>query len=158
MSRAFVKEDSEAPPPPPLERPVSAAPNRVTRRGARLIEAEIARIEAELAAQPDESAAALLRRDLRYWSARRVSARPEEPDPAPGAAGFGVRVTLRRGGRTSEVEIVGEDEADPAEGRIAWTSPLARALDGAEPGDTVELNAGGRAEAIELLAVAPGSV
>ena len=156
MSRAFVKEDDDAPPPAPLERPVSAAPNRVTPRGAHLIDSEIARLEAELAAAPREEAAASLRRDLRYWTARRASAQPVAPDPAPSAAGFGARVTIRRGGRTSEVEIVGEDEAEPAEGRIAWTSPLARALEGAEPGETVELVAGGRVEPVELLGVAPG--
>ena len=156
MSRAFVKEDSDAPPPAPLERPVSAAPNRVTPRGARLIDGEIARLEEELAAAPGEGAAAALRRDLRYWTARRASAQPVALDPAPAAAGFGARLTIRRGGRTSEVEIVGEDEAEPAEGRIAWTSPLAQALDGAEPGETVELTAGGRSEPVELLAVAPG--
>jgi len=157
MSRAFVKEDSNAPPPPLIERPVSAAPNRVTPRGLGLIQEEIARLEAAIGAAPDEEAAALLRRDLRYWSARSASAQLVEPDPAPEAVGFGARVTIRRGGATSEIEIVGEDEADPAEGRIAWTSPLARALDEAEPGETVELEAGGKVETIEVLSVAPGS-
>lgn len=152
MSRAFVKEDDDAPPPPPLERPVSAAPNRVTARGYRLIEEEIAGLEAALGAGQDAGVEALLRRDLRYWTARRASAQPVPHDPAPLAAGFGARLTIRRGGATQVVEIVGEDEADPALGRIAWTAPLARALDGAGPGETVEL--GG--EAIDLVAVAAG--
>jgi transcription elongation GreA/GreB family factor len=152
MSRAFVKEDSDAPEPPPLERPVSAAPNRVTPRGLRLIGEEVARIEAALAAGPDAGAEALLRRDLRYWTKRRASAQPVAPDPAPIMAGFGARVTIRRGARTRKIEIVGEDEANPGSGRIAWTSPLARALDGAEPGETVELGS----ETVDVLAVAPG--
>jgi len=152
MSRAFVKEDDDAPPPPPIERAVSSAPNRVTARGLRLIEAEIARIEAALGAGQDAEVEAQLRRDLRYWSVRRASAQPVAPDPAPRAAGFGARVTIRRGGAVQVVEIVGEDEADPAQGRIGWTSPLARALDGAAPGETVELGA----EPIEILAVAAG--
>jgi transcription elongation GreA/GreB family factor len=33
--------------------------------------------------------------------------------------------------------IVGEDEADPKQGRISWVSPLAKALNGASVGDTV---------------------
>ncbi|HEV2746755.1 MAG TPA: GreA/GreB family elongation factor [Allosphingosinicella sp.] len=155
MSRAFVREDSDAPPAPPLERAVSSAPNRVTPRGARLIDEAIAALEAQLGADPGDEAAASIRRDLRYWSARRATAQLVQPDRAAAAAGFGVRVLFRRAGRRSAVNIVGEDEADPAEGRIAWTSPLARALDGAGAGETVELVAGGRAEPVEILAVEP---
>ena len=156
MSRAFVKEDSEAPPPAPLERPISAAPNRVTPRGFRLIEAEVARLDEAVARESDEEALAALRRDLRYWSARRAAAQLVEIDPSPDAVGFGTCVTIRRAGATSDVEIVGEDEADPAEGRIPWTSPLARALGDAEPGDTVQMAAGGRIEEIEVVAVRSG--
>jgi transcription elongation GreA/GreB family factor len=152
MSRAFVKEDDDAPPPPPLGRALSGAPNRVTPRGLRLIGEEIDRLEAALGAGQDAEVEAQLRRDLRYWTARRASAQPVAHDPAPRAAGFGVKVTIRRGGAVQVVEIVGEDEADPAQGRIGWTSPLARALDEAEPGETVELGA----EPIEILAVAAG--
>ena len=155
MSRAFVKEESDAPAPGPLDRPVSSAPNLVTPRGARLIEAEVTQLEARLATSPGEEEEALLRRDLRYWTARRASAQLRQPDRAPEAVAFGTRVGLRRGGLASEIEIVGEDEADPAAGRIAWTSPLARAVDGAEPGETVELVAGGRAEPIEIVSIAP---
>jgi len=157
VSRAFVKEIDDAPPPPPLERPVSGAPNLVTPRGARLIGEQVAALEQAIVAAADEAAAAPLRRDLRYWLARRASARPVAPDPAPEAAGFGARVTIRRGGRESVVEIVGEDEADPDAGLIAWTSPLARALEEAEAGDMVELEAGGRTVPVTVLAVAPGS-
>jgi transcription elongation GreA/GreB family factor len=157
MSRAFVKEDDDAPPPPPLERPVSSAPNLVTPRGARLIDESIAALEREIEAAVGEEAAAPLRRDLRYWLARRASARLVESDPDPEAVGFGARVAIRRGGRESEIIIVGEDEADPDAGLIAWTSPLARALDEAEPGDVVQLAAGGRSIPIEVLRVESGA-
>ena len=156
MSRAFVKEDDQAPPAPPIERPVSSAPNQVTPRGARLIDVEIERLEAALGTEPGEDEEALLRRDLRYWTTRRASAQLVEPVQAPEAVAFGTRVTIRRGGETQQVEIVGEDEADPGGGRIAWTSPLALALEEAEPGETVKLEAGGRTEAIEVIAVAAG--
>ncbi len=63
---------------------------------------------------------------------------------------------MRRGSVTSTVTIVGEDEADPSAGLIAWTAPLARALEGAEPDESVELDAGGRHETITVLSVAPG--
>lgn len=156
MSRAFVKEDADRPPPPPLERPVSTAPNRVTPRGARLIDAEIARLEADIAAEGDEATAELLRRDLRYWTTRRATPEPVEREERPEAAGFGTRVSVRRDGKVSTHLIVGEDEADPESGRISWTSPLAQALEGAEPGETVPLSAGGRIIAVDLLAVGPG--
>lgn len=154
MSRAFVREVDDAPEPPPIERSGSGAPNLVTPRGARMIDETIARIEAELASAR-EGQEALLRRDLRYWTLRRSTARIVEPEPDPQEAGFGTRVTIRRGILMSDVRIVGEDEADPSRGRIAWTAPLARALEGAERGDVVELEAGGRVEEIRVLAVAP---
>lgn len=156
MSRAFVKEEDGAPPPPPLERAISTAPNLVTPRGAGLIDQAVAALESALGAEFDEDKAALLRRDLRYWTARRASAQLVQPDPDPRAAGFGARVKIRRDGAVSEIQLVGEDEADPEAGRIAWTSPLARALDGAEPGEVVELAAGGRTVPVEILAVRSG--
>lgn len=156
MSRAFVKEDDSAPPPPPLERPISSAPNLVTPRGARLIDEEVETLEAAIAGEEDEEKAAPLRRDLNYWLARRAGAQLMEPDPEPEAVGFGTRVRILREGEESEILIVGEDEADPDQGRIAWTSPLARALQEGEPGDIVELSAGGRVIPIEILDVRPG--
>ncbi|HEY5721148.1 MAG TPA: GreA/GreB family elongation factor [Allosphingosinicella sp.] len=153
MSRAFVKEDDSAPPPPPLERPISSAPNLVTPRGARLIDGEVEKLEAAIAGEDDEGKAALLRRDLNYWLARRASAQLMEPDPEPEAAGFGTRVRILRDGEESEIRIVGEDEADPDSGLVAWTSPLARALEEGEPGDVVELSAGGRTIAVKILEV-----
>ena len=153
MSRAFVKEDSDAPPPPPLERPISGAPNRVTVRGAQLIEDEILALEAAIVAAREDTEIESLRRDLRYWAARRATAQIIPANRDPTAVGFGTRVTIRRGGSLSEIDIVGEDEADPAEGRIAWTSPLARALEEAEAGETVELEAGGATEPIEVVSV-----
>ena len=83
MSRAFVKEDSDAPDPGPPERPVSKLPNRVTPRGLRLIDVEVDRIETSLAAGPDAADEAVLRRDLRYWTQRRASAHPIPHNPDP---------------------------------------------------------------------------
>jgi hypothetical protein len=52
--------------------------------------------------------------------------------PRSRVVGFGSRATNRRAAVMSDVTIVGEDEADPPTGLIAWTAPLARALEGAE--------------------------
>lgn len=154
MSRAFVKEDDGAPEPPVPDRPISAAPNRVTPRGARLIAQTIQALKDDLTHAVNEDASAAIRRDLRYWHARQASMHVVSPPPAPAVAGFGTRVTIRRGAIESEVTIVGEDEADPASGLIGWTAPLARALEGAEVGDVVELEAGGRREPMTIVAVA----
>lgn len=153
MSRAFVKEDSGADTLP--ERPVSASRNLVTRRGLALIDAELARQREALAAagaRGDRDAVAAASRELRYWSARRSNAEPVDPPPAGEAITFGMAVTLEdaKGGRRT-FRIVGEDEADPAQGRIGWVSPVARGLTGKWIGDEVVLPAG----AMEIVAVDP---
>lgn len=144
MSRAFVKEDSGAETLP--ERPISPNRNLVTRRGLHLIEAEIDRLREDLAAaggQGDRDAVARASRDLRYWTARRASAEPVDP-PADGATvTVGMAVTLvDEDDRARTWRIVGEDEADPKAGRIAWSAPVARSLLGKSVGDEVALPAG----------------
>jgi transcription elongation GreA/GreB family factor len=82
-------------------------------------------------------------RDLRYWSARRATARVI-PDPdTVSEVRFGSTVTIARDdGRQQTYRIVGEDEADPARGSISHASPLARALFGKGIGDTATLTNG----------------
>lgn len=144
MSRAFVKEDSGAEALP--ERPVSPNRNLVTRRGLALIEAEVERLRAALAGaggQGDRDAVARASRDLRYWTARRASAEPVDPPGESATVTVGMAVTLEdEAGRRRVWRIVGEDEADPKAGRIAWISPVARALLGREVGDEVTLPGG----------------
>lgn len=141
MSRAFVKEDDGAIPETLPELPVSAAPNLVTPRGFAAIEAIVADLEAALHAASDEMELARIRRDLRYWHSRRATAQVTE---SPGdVVAFGTRVRFRRGREPERtIEIVGEDEAEPTAGRIAYVAPIAQAMMGAEPGETVELGAG----------------
>jgi transcription elongation GreA/GreB family factor len=144
MSRAFVKEDDAGTPLP--DRPISAHRNLVTRRGLRLIEEEIARHRRDLAraqADADREAAGRASRELRYWSARRASAEVAEPEPDAQTVVFGTAVTLLRDDDTQlPLRIVGEDEADPASGRIAWTTPVACALLGSRPGEARDLPTG----------------
>lgn len=152
MSRAFVKEIDDAPEPSLQDRPVSAAPNLVTKRGAELILAEIESLQRKLetlaGGEADEA-----RRDLRYWEARRATMQIVERDPDTDAVGFGTEITIRRAGRTQTLRIVGEDEADPRQGYLAYTAPLARALEEAEAGETVEFEAGGRIDPIDIVSV-----
>ena len=152
MSRAFVKEsdqDGDALP----ERVISPHPNLVTARGLALLEARVRELEAERsAARQANTADALARitRDLRYFQARRDSAKPVAPAALPKQVRFGVRATLRLpGGATQSFRLVGEDEADPKAGLISYVSPLARALMGLGVGDELPF-AGQTAEILEL--------
>jgi transcription elongation GreA/GreB family factor len=47
--------------------------------------------------------------------------------------------------------FVGHDEADPAEGLIAFASPLAQAIMGSEPDETIDLP--GRDNSIRVISV-----
>jgi transcription elongation GreA/GreB family factor len=142
MSRAFVKETAESAPPP--ERMVSDGPNLVTKEGYAQIAAEVARLEAALKdtspSGPDVLARETLERDLRYWSVRKASAQiaPRREDDM---VAFGSSVTIRRGPREQTFRIVGADEADPAQGRINFASPLAGAVLGARPGEIIDADA-----------------
>jgi transcription elongation GreA/GreB family factor len=140
MSRAFTREDDFVDHLP--DRPISDHPNKVTERGLALIESalETARRDySEAQAAADREALAKAGRDLRYWSARRATAEIVPPAPDVNAIQFGSLVTiLRDDGREQTFRIVGEDEADPAQGTISHVSPLARALMGKGVGDIVK--------------------
>jgi transcription elongation GreA/GreB family factor len=151
MSRAFVKEIDDIP--DAAERPISDAPNFVTRRGAELIEREITDLESQLPAGALSTGERALRRDLRYWQSRRSTMQITEAAEHPSAVTFGTEVAIKRRGRTITIAIVGEDEADPPQSKIAWTSPLARALLGAQPSEKVPFEAGGAEEEIEVLSI-----
>lgn len=123
------------------DRPVSAHPNHVTASGLAQIDAalEAARRDyGEAQAAADREALGLAGRELRYWSARRATAEVVEKVPDLDAVQFGSKVTIvRDDGREQTFRIVGEDEADPADGSISHVSPLARALVGKRVGDIV---------------------
>lgn len=154
MSRAFVKEYDGSRPEIVPEHPVSAAPNLVTARGLRLIDARIAELEAAIADGPDEVHLARHRRDLRYWNTRHATARLTEPDAERHAVQFGSRVTyMTEQGEEHRIKLTGEDEANPTEGCVAYTAPIARALMGLTVGDTAILTLRGTPNEIEVLAV-----
>ena len=152
MSVAFRRESDEEHKEPRFELPIPPGPNLVTAAGLAQAEARVAELKALVASGPDEATLAEAQRDLRYWSTRLATAELAPP-PAEGEAAFGTRVTFRLNGQERIVEIVGDDEADPNAGRIAFSAPLARALIGAGPGDFSDF--GGKAEAIEVTGVQP---
>ncbi|WP_375426773.1 GreA/GreB family elongation factor [uncultured Sphingomonas sp.] len=148
MSVAFRRESDEEHLEPKFELPIPAGPNLVTPRGLALIGERLADLEARLAGASDEERAAVAR-DLRYWRIRSVTATLAPAPPADEVA-FGSRVRVRIKGAERVIEIVGDDEAEPAAGRIAFSSPLARALTGAMEGERVIFGDG-----VEIIAIEP---
>ena len=142
MSRAFVKEQDFETFEDLPDRPISEHPHDVTAEGMAQIDAALAAARAALARAQmadDRAAMAAASRDLRYWNARRTTARvvPDSSDTT--RVHFGSVVTiLRDDEREQTFRIVGEDEANPSRGSISHVSPLARALLGKGVGDKVK--------------------
>lgn len=153
MSRAFVKESDGAEGQDLPELLVSPHRNLVTLAGLRQTEATVERLQAALSAAraaEDRAAVARIQRDLRYWSGRQRTAEVIKASAATGAVRFGATVALQKqDGKRVRYRIVGEDEADPAHGKISYVSPIARLLIGAAVGDVVTL-ADGAAEILEI--------
>jgi transcription elongation GreA/GreB family factor len=141
MSRAFVREPDGSGSIDLPELSISEHPNDVTVEGLAQIEAELARAhEALTKAEDDNESDALARaaRDVRYWEARRATAHVVPNADSTEYIRFGHTVKLARDdGREQTFRIVGEDESDPARGKISHVAPLARALFGKGVGEVV---------------------
>ena len=152
MSVAFRRESDEEHLEPTFEIPIPPGPNWVTARGLRLTREKVEALEAIDIEAMSEEEAKKHKRELRYWRTRLATA-----EVRPGAEGhavsFGVNVTYRLNGVTKTIAIVGDDEADPNENRISFTSPLSRAMMEAEVGE--QLDFGGKAAALEILSIKP---
>ena len=147
MSVAFRRESDEEHLEPKFELPIPPGPNYVTPTGLAQIEARLAALEAAVEAGGTDEQLKALKRDLRYWHQRHSSAIPA-PHPAAGTVGIGSTVTFTLRGKRQTMTITGHDEADPARGKIAFASPLARALLGLSAGDFADF--GGAEESIEI--------
>jgi transcription elongation GreA/GreB family factor len=124
--------------------------NLVTGRGLAQILAKVIELEALLPQQTEESAIAATTRLMRYWRTRQATARLM-PAPDGSTVAFGCKVAFLLNGQLRSISIVGDDEAQPAAGLLAFTAPLCRAMLSAEAGDTVEFY--GKADAIEIVAI-----
>lgn len=152
MSVAFRRDSDEEHKEPRFELPIPVGPNLVTASGLAQIRARVIELETRIASGSDEAGLEEAKRALRYWNTRQATAQLAPPPP-PGEVGFGCRVAFRQSGAMRRIDIVGDDEADPAAGRISFSAPLARALIGACVGDLMDF--AGRAEALEVVEIAP---
>jgi transcription elongation GreA/GreB family factor len=142
MSKAFTKEDDDAPAAPAHRRGIPVpVPNFVTARGLAAARAELDEL-GRTGGDPDR-----IRELVDHLATAQVA---DVPDPA--VAGLGAAVTVEDGaGRRTTYIIVGAIESDPKQHLIGWQSPLATALWGARAGDTVELP---RGDEVEIVAIA----
>ena len=152
MSVAFRRESDEEHLEPSFAIPIPPGRNLVTVAGREAIAARVAELEALPPPVDDEKARKAMLRDMTYWRQRLATAEVMDA-PSGETVEFGCRVRLRLKGKDREIVLVGHDEADPAQGKLAYTAPLARAVMAAAAGDWVDFN--GEEAAIEVVAISP---
>ena len=150
MSVAFRRDSDEEHLEPRFELPIPAGPNLVTARGVALIEGTIAALEGKLGVAGAEAAIAAIKRDLRYWQTRQITAEVA-PIPLGAKVEFGTEVRILLNGKPRTFKIVGDDEADPAADMISFKAPLCQAMFAAEVGEILPF--AGVAEAIRILEI-----
>lgn len=165
MSRAFLKNESaDDPVVIPARAPLPpGTSNYVTPRGLTLLRTELVQLEAEHARiqlhETDETERtrqlALINGKVGALNHRIGSAHAVNPATQPsGEIRFGASVTLRaKSGAERQLTLVGVDEADAAHGLIAFTAPIARAMQGKRPGDTVLLRTMKGEETFTVMAI-----
>ena len=91
------------------------------------------------------------------WLSKRMKAAQvvdASQQPDRGKVFFGATVTLvDEDDRERVVTLVGEDETDAAAGRIAWTSPIGRAIRGAAVGDVRRVSLPSGEREVEIVAI-----
>jgi transcription elongation factor GreB len=169
MSRGFVKNDRPDEPivvPPRAPLPLDTI-NYITPRGLALLRAELAGLEVErFRVQSDNSDQVSCARELAAIGERITNlierlgnAQLVDPHDQPhDAVRFGATVTLQtltgsHAGDKRHFTIVGVDEADVAEGRVAFTAPIARAILGRHVGETALLQTAQGDEELEIVAI-----
>jgi transcription elongation factor GreB len=169
MSRAFLKNESaDDPVVIPARAPLPpGATNYVTPRGLVLLRTELDGLEAERAhaqtSDTDETERtrqlALLNGRIAQLNQRIATAKVVDLHNQPRhEVRFGVTVTLcsinaKPKNANRLLTIVGVDEADATQGRIAFTAPLARIMLGKHVGETVLLRTAQGENAMEIVAI-----
>jgi transcription elongation factor GreB len=132
VSKAFTKEDDDAPAPPAMRRGVPLPkdiPNYVTAAGERML-------RAELETTTDKDRAQEISEHL-------ATAVIMEPPADRTRVGFGARVTVEDDdGKRTTYRIVGAIEASPKDGAVYFQTPIAEALHDAQVGDSISLPRG----------------
>jgi transcription elongation factor GreB len=164
MNRAFVNEDDDAgvvfiTPRAPLP---SGTINYVTPRGFRLLQEELDVLDAEkvriqterkMADQERVRLMTIARGRYNDLQSRIESAQVLNPLAQPAhEVRFGATVLLS-GASDRKLTIVGVDEANASEGRIAFMAPVAKALMGASVGSVVKMPSPSGPESFKLVEI-----
>ncbi|MGF1592427.1 MAG: GreA/GreB family elongation factor [Kiloniellaceae bacterium] len=162
MSRAFVKEDDAGTPEEKVDLPISAHPNFVTPAGLQMLRDKVRQYETERAELKEhdselsaQSHLPRVEQEVRYWEERLRTAILVDLARQPrDKVAFGASVTVEDdAGKRHDYVIVGEDEADPQNGKVSYVSPLARALDGAAVGDSITWKRPAGDQELEVVAI-----
>ena len=164
MSSAFVKEgdQEEVPIIPPRAALPPGITNYVTPAGMEQLLAEQKQLEDEkngLALENETEqrrALTVLNSRLLLLQERINSAVVLNPEDVPqGEVRFGAKVTLRDTDtrQIQQFQIVGVDEANIKNQKIAFVAPIARAVNGKKAGDVVQIKIGSQIRKLEILDV-----
>lgn len=164
MSRGFVKEEDqeEAPMIPPRAALPEGVTNYVTPEGLELLHKEKKELEEERVSIKikDEAesrrAKAVVDGKLKLLNDRIASARVLDPQTqAKDEVRFGAKVKFKHteSGQVQEFRIVGVDEANVNEKKIAFIAPIARAVTGKKIGEIVPFNLGAETRNLEILEI-----
>jgi len=177
MSKAFVKEEGDAPDDEAAHEPKlpSTGKNYISPAGYARLEAELRKLveverpevvktvawAASLGDRSENADYIYGKRRLREIDRRvRFLIKRLESAEVVHSSGrdtdqvfFGATVRIKGREGEKELTIVGVDEVDPTHGRISWVSPVAKALIKAREGDVVSLRTPGGEEQLEILEV-----
>lgn len=164
MSRGFVKEgdQEETPIIPPRAALPDSAINYVTPLGMELLKTEKEELEAERAALTTTDEAerrkelAVINGKLDLLNERIASARILNPKEQPqDEVRFGATVTYKALATNAiqKFQIVGVDEADLKQQKIAFVAPIAVALTGHKVGDEVNFKLGNETRKLQIVSI-----
>lgn len=168
MSRGFVKEDDqeEAPFIPPRAALPGGAINYVTPEGFQQLIDEREMLEGKLSQLKIENdkemrhARAIFTGSLNLLNERIGTARILKPlEQSKDEVRFGAKVSFKfidgkQKGSVRKFQLVGVDEANIKENKIAFVAPIAIALAGKKIGEVAQVNMGGEIQHLEILEIA----
>ena len=164
MSRGFVKEEDqeEAPVIPPRAALPNGVTNYVTPGGYEALEQEQRDLENERGTiktdneTEDRRAKAVIDGKLKLLAERRASARIIHSNQQPeDEVRFGAKVKLKNHNTNSfqQFQIVGVDEANVKQQKIAFVAPIAKAVTGLKVGQKTEFKLGDETRILEVLEI-----
>ena len=163
MSRGFVKEDDQEETPiiPPRAALPDGVTNYVTAFGLDQLRKEREDLEQQITdlSETDERerrrALALLNGKLNLLLKRIQSARLLQKIDDIEEVRFGAQVTytINTAPQPIKISLVGVDEADIKQGKIAFVAPIAKILTGKKVGETAQLNLGGETRTVKVMAI-----